>query len=543
MTSVNERHNNRNKVRGETSQDTDRLIGPRRRKFFPSLFPNADDNRAQSEPRTDLITVKSPAAVKVTVEVVEDQEDANQGNRRTSLTRSRSMGPPGSRRYRGPGSFEQMSEYRRSFGPWVIARGGDYDPFTGRAEMEPNPMTSSLPTAYPDVDIPSKRHFQTPVSPTAEPENRDNFWSGDNLPANAAIALEGNNASKRHFQTNAAQKDHINFERPEPEVRHQSRKMANDETGMEKKVSHRRHIKSCQESHFKATDRGIVVDSIDSEGNVIPEEGEAGKGVNKRPSVRIHPKTENTRDNIFARETIVVMQAPKGEQHVNPNGTSSSIGVTTNGHVDASVAHSRQHYPQPPSQHFQPMIHPQIQPQQQQRQAPPVTQQRQAPPATNEPSLPIPHRHKRKTEYTTSFKPFTKYMYDSREGKFVRIHGKDGRSSSSPDAMDSHSNSSNGGPHSMPDWLMACRERHDCATLYQQRSECGHPILGNDSLTDVYIRSQGMPRDRSLAALALATTRMRLVDLRSEKNGKDSSSNAKQVSRSVSGEDRRVMAF
>ena len=61
------------------------------------------------------------------------------------------------------------------------------------------------------------------------------------------------------------------------------------------------------------------------------------------------------------------------------------------------------------------------------------------------------------------------------------------------------------------------RERHASALSFCKRSHCGHAIGGNDALSKVYQEQKfPFPRDRSLAALALATTRLVINDKRKE---------------------------
>ena len=135
---------------------------------------------------------------------------------------------------------------------------------------------------------------------------------------------------------------------------------------------------------------------------------------------------------------------------------------------------------------------------------------------------------KRKTEYKSQFKPFWKYVYIPGEGRFKKV--KEVHS----DQLDSSCKSSS---ETGLDWTAQCRERHDCALAFQKRSEAGHPILGRETLADIYRKTMYTPKDRSLAALSLATTRLRLQDLKTEKTGKGGkSSPEKRVTRSVSGE-------
>ena len=126
---------------------------------------------------------------------------------------------------------------------------------------------------------------------------------------------------------------------------------------------------------------------------------------------------------------------------------------------------------------------------------------------------------KRKTEYKSSFKPFWKYVYIPSEGRFKKV-------------KEVNDQSDHGSLACQGDWRELCRERHECALAFQKRSESGHPIIG-ETLEDVYRRSQYLPKDRSIAALALATTRLRIQDLKSEQ---PRNRNDKRVTRSVSGE-------
>jgi hypothetical protein len=130
--------------------------------------------------------------------------------------------------------------------------------------------------------------------------------------------------------------------------------------------------------------------------------------------------------------------------------------------------------------------------------------------------------HKRKTEYKSAFKPFWKYTYIASEGRFRKI--KDIQSGDQTDS-----------PCQGDTWRELCKERHDCALAFQKRSQSGHPIIGQ-TLESVYQRSMYLPKDRSIAALALATTRLRIQDLKSEKSGRNRSQPERRVTRSVSGE-------
>jgi hypothetical protein len=85
------------------------------------------------------------------------------------------------------------------------------------------------------------------------------------------------------------------------------------------------------------------------------------------------------------------------------------------------------------------------------------------------------------SEYTTSVKPFTNYVYIQSEGKFKLL--KD---------ILPESRSLEG-----DDWKTACRERHECALTSQMNCEAGHPILGRETPADICRRTQHIPKNRA----------------------------------------------
>jgi hypothetical protein len=85
------------------------------------------------------------------------------------------------------------------------------------------------------------------------------------------------------------------------------------------------------------------------------------------------------------------------------------------------------------------------------------------------------------SEYTTSFKPFTKYAYIQSEGKYKLLK-------EIPRELRSLEGD---------DWNTACRERHGCALTSQMNCEAGHPILGRETPADICRRTQHIPNNRA----------------------------------------------
>ena len=116
----------------------------------------------------------------------------------------------------------------------------------------------------------------------------------------------------------------------------------------------------------------------------------------------------------------------------------------------------------------------------------------------------------KKTEYKAKYRPFSAYVYITGNG-FKKPKDLNGDEESRA-----------------KDWIHEVSERTQKALEFQRRSEFGHPICGVDHLEEIYNREasgpwMSHPKDRSIAALALASAQQR--DYRNERRSESDSSN------------------
>ena len=117
----------------------------------------------------------------------------------------------------------------------------------------------------------------------------------------------------------------------------------------------------------------------------------------------------------------------------------------------------------------------------------------------------------KKTEYKAKFRPFSAYVYVSGNG-FKKPKNVD---------------KANG--EQVGEWYTEVVERGRKAVEFRSRSQYGHPIAGAGGLEDIYEKSsdglwvQKKDRPRDMSALALATTQMKIADIRAEREARSRS--------------------
>lgn len=113
---------------------------------------------------------------------------------------------------------------------------------------------------------------------------------------------------------------------------------------------------------------------------------------------------------------------------------------------------------------------------------------------------------KQVTEYKNKYKPFSRYVYVSGYGW---KKSKDVRDSESANAVD---------------WYAEVAERIQKANEFRSRSEFGHPVVSIEHLEEIYRETppNSFTKDRSIAALALATTQLRIQESRAAREGSKS---------------------
>ncbi|XP_015786884.1 uncharacterized protein LOC107364090 isoform X3 [Tetranychus urticae] len=138
--------------------------------------------------------------------------------------------------------------------------------------------------------------------------------------------------------------------------------------------------------------------------------------------------------------------------------------------------------------------------------------------ATPSPQPDKPGKPITKTEYKKKFKPFSTYVYIPGSG------WKKSKKVDSSNATGIAGSSSEGAL----EWYDEVVERAKKACEFRSRSQFGHPIVGVDHLESIYRKTSSnlwnQPKDRSIAALALATSHHLRVSTRPSKvSSRDSS--------------------
>ncbi|XP_053208534.1 uncharacterized protein LOC128392528 isoform X2 [Panonychus citri] len=141
------------------------------------------------------------------------------------------------------------------------------------------------------------------------------------------------------------------------------------------------------------------------------------------------------------------------------------------------------------------------------------------------PSPPVvdskPGKPNTKTEYKKKFKPFSTYVYIPGSG-----WKKSKQTTKDPDAVGFSSETGRSTSEGALEWYGEVVERAKKACEFRSRSQFGHPVVGVDHLESIYKETNlwNQPKDRSIAALALATSNHLRVSTRSSKgNSRDSS--------------------
>lgn len=110
------------------------------------------------------------------------------------------------------------------------------------------------------------------------------------------------------------------------------------------------------------------------------------------------------------------------------------------------------------------------------------------------------------TEYKKSYKPFSRYVYVAGLGwkKSKNVQEKEG--------------------DKVVDWYGEVAERTQKANEFRSRSEFGHPVVSVEHLEEIYRETNpnSFAKDRSIAALALATTQLRIQESRAAREGNKS---------------------
>ncbi|XP_053208536.1 uncharacterized protein LOC128392528 isoform X4 [Panonychus citri] len=147
------------------------------------------------------------------------------------------------------------------------------------------------------------------------------------------------------------------------------------------------------------------------------------------------------------------------------------------------------------------------------------------------PSPPVvdskPGKPNTKTEYKKKFKPFSTYVYIPGSG-----WKKSKQTTKDPDAVGFSSETGRSTSEGALEWYGEVVERAKKACEFRSRSQFGHPVVGVDHLESIYKETNlwNQPKDRSIAALALATSNHLRVSTRSSKDNKGKSSTDKKRS-------------
>ncbi|XP_074599662.1 uncharacterized protein LOC141854023 [Brevipalpus obovatus] len=133
---------------------------------------------------------------------------------------------------------------------------------------------------------------------------------------------------------------------------------------------------------------------------------------------------------------------------------------------------------------------------------PNVLLQRESPPPELKPIKPNV-----KTEYREKFKPFSRYVYVQGQGW-----------KKPKDVKDQETNQA-------VDWYEEVAERIQRANEFRTRSQYGHPVVSVEHLEEIYRETNPSSyiKDRSLAALSLATTQLRIQESKMAREGSKSS--------------------